>query len=155
MQTMMFHLARPEDLDSLMPVIRDFHRHFGFNWDEDGKRRLLARFLGRPELGRLWVATLDGRVAGYALVPFYFSLEFDGTVALVDEFYLVPKYRGQGAGGRLLREILAGLRADGIGVVRLEVDGRHPEASTLYARLGFVRDGREAWTKRFEIAKSQ
>ena len=138
-----------------MPVVRQFYAHFGFDWNDERKRRLLASFLGRPELGRLWVATLDRNIAGYALAPFYFSLEFDGTVALVDEFYLVPKYRGQGAGGRLLREILAGLRADGIGVVRLEVDGRHPEASTLYARLGFVRDGREAWTKRFEIANSQ
>ena len=117
--------------------------------------RWLASFLGRPELGQLWVATLDGRIAGYALAPFYFSIEFDGTVALVDEFFLVPECRGQGVGGRLLSKVLAGLRAEGIGVVRLEVDRRHPEAATLYARLGFVRDGREAWTKRFEIANSQ
>ena len=149
---MIARLACLEDLDRLLPVVRQFYGHFGFDWDEDHKRRLLASFLSRPDLGRLWVATLEEQIAGYALSPFYFSLEFGGLVALIDEFFLLPECRAQGTGGKLLSTALADLTAEGIRAVRLEVDRRHPAATTLYSRLGFTHDGREAWTKRLDPA---
>lgn len=139
--------AQVEDLDGLLPVVEQFYAHFGFAWDAAKKRRLLAEFLQRPEAGRLWVAKMEGRMVGYALVPFYFALEFDGPVALLDEFFMLPEMRGQGAGAKLLSEVMAALPGEGIQRLRLEVDEKHPEAAELYERLGFVRDGRETWSR--------
>lgn len=139
--------ARPEDIDRLLPLVEQFYAHFGFAWDPVKKRRLLAEFLQRPEAGRLWVAQVEGRIVGYALVPFYFALEFDGPVALLDEFFMLPEMRGRGAGAKLLSEVMAALPGEGIQRLRLEVDEKHPAAAKLYERLGFIKDGRETWSR--------
>ncbi len=140
--------ATAAGLDEALPVVEAFYRLFGFPWDPVRKRALLAGLLERPGEGRLWLARCQGRVVGYALVAFYFSLEFDGRAALLDEFYLDPEFRGRGVGGALLEDVVAALSAEGAGIVRLEVDGRHPEAARLYARRGFVSDGRATWSRR-------
>lgn len=140
-------LASAEDLDEVLPVVREFYAHFEFPWDEVRKRGLLAGFLANPGSGRLWLARSGGRIVGYALVAFYFSLEFDGRVALLDEFYLTAETRGRGLGGRFLDQVSGALAADGIGVLRLEVEARHPEAARLYARQGFKADGRGTWSR--------
>lgn len=147
MQTFIARCAQVEDLDRLLPVVEQFYAHFGFAWDAAKKRRLLAEFLQRTDAGRLWVAQVEGRIIGYALVPFYFALEFDGPVGLLDEFFLLPEMRGQGAGAKLLGEVMAALPGEGIQRLRLEVDERHPEAAELYERLGFIKDGRETWSR--------
>ena len=140
--------AEPSDLNALLPLVREFYDHFGFAWNEVIKRTLLLEFLNSPEKGRLWVVRSGDRSVGYALVPFYFGLEFDGAVALVDEIFVAPAERGRGIGSRLLEHAVGELSQTGIKVVRLEVDGRHPEAAALYARLGFSSDGRATWTRR-------
>ncbi|HSH94403.1 MAG TPA: hypothetical protein VK968_09680, partial [Roseimicrobium sp.] len=68
--------AEPSDLNALLPLVREFYDHFGFAWNEVIKRTLLLEFLNSPEKGRLWVVRSGDRSVGYALVPFYFGLEF-------------------------------------------------------------------------------
>ncbi len=147
MGTQVNRRGRVEDLERLLPVVEQFYAHFGFAWDAGKKWQLLEGFLRRPEAGQLWLAEVDGAVMGYALVPFYFALEFDGPVALLDEFFVRTEARGQGVGAKLLEGVMAGLLSEGIRRVRLEVDERHPEAAELYERLGFSRDGRETWSR--------
>ncbi|MFO1462045.1 MAG: GNAT family N-acetyltransferase [Verrucomicrobiota bacterium] len=143
-----FRQASMEDLTGLFPIIREFYQYFGFVWDDDAKKALLRRIIGDPKLGRIWLAESEAGFAGYALVAFYFSLEFDGLAALLDELYVSPRYRGRGVGEQLLTETSRALVDQGARVLRLEVDRRYPSAAKLYARLGFVPDGRETWTKR-------
>jgi len=140
--------ATVADLDDALPVIRGFYRHFEFPWDEDRKRAVLLDLLADPGRGRLLLVRHDERVIGYALIAFYLSLEFDGRVALLDELFLRPETRGAGVGARLLEHLAASLKAEGIPVVRLEVDDRHPEAASLYARHGFRTDDRRTWSRR-------
>jgi GNAT superfamily N-acetyltransferase len=141
--------ATIDDVPLLLPVVREFYAHFGFPWDEERKSLLLRQFLQTPAAGVLWLAEAEGAVVGYALVPFYFGLEFDGTVALLDELFLRKELRGKGLGGALIAELVRSLRAQGVRRLRLEVDERHPEAASLYRRLGFCPDGRTTWS--FEI----
>lgn len=140
--------AQVEDVAALLPVVQAFYAHFEFAWDTERKRALLVDYLQRPQAGRMWLVKSDDAVAGYALVPFYFSLEFDGPVALLDELFVSAEYRGQGVGAKLMAAVVEMLQAEGIRVVRLEVDERHPEAAALYARQGFSRDGREVWSRK-------
>lgn len=142
-----FARAQVEDLNPALPIIREFYDHFGFAWDGPRKRAILAEVITRPDLGQLWLAR-DGRtIAGYALVIFHLSLEFDGRIAILDEFHVTATFRGCGLGGRMLERLAASLAAEGIRRFRLELDERHPEASRLYVRHGFTRDGRDLWSR--------
>jgi ribosomal protein S18 acetylase RimI-like enzyme len=136
------------DLDAALPLVAAFYADFGFPWDAARKRALLARLLEQPDWGGLWLVQRGGGSIGYVLVAHYFSLEYDGRVALLDEFWIAPAHRGDGLGAAVLEELEARLRADGVGVVRLEVEARHARASGLYARHGYAAGGREMWTKR-------
>lgn len=145
---MILRPATAADLDAALPLVAEFYADFGFPWDAARKRALLAGLLARPDWGGLWLVLHDGGIVGYALVAHYFSLEYDGRVTLLDEFWIAPAHRGAGLGGAVLEELEARLRADGVGVVRLEMEARHAQASGLYARHGYAAGGREMWTKR-------
>lgn len=143
-----FRRAQLAEVDELLPVVKEFYAYFGFTWDTERKREALRSFLQRPEQGQLWLAVDEGRIVGYAFLPFYFGLEFDGTVALLDEFYVSAECRRLGLGKQLLQTAFAALAQAGIKVMRLELDERHPEAASLYERLGFRPDGRSIWSWR-------
>lgn len=147
---MKLRLATPADLDAVLPHIEAFYTDFGFAWDMGRKRGLLSELLAQPALGALWLIEQDGAVVGYALVTFYFSLEYDGRVALLDELYVTRAHRGAGVGHAALSELETELRHLGARVVRLEVDARHARAASLYARHGYNAGGREMWTRRLD-----
>lgn len=142
--------ATPADLDAVLPHVADFYEAFGFPWDTARKRGLLDALLAQPDLGALWLIEHAGAVAGYALVAFYFSLEYDGRVALLDEFFVAPPHRGSGVGDAALKALEAALLDGGVKVVRLEVEARHARAASLYARHGYHAGGREMWTRRLD-----
>jgi len=59
------------------------------------------------------------------------------THGYVTNLYVRPAFRGQGTGGRLLREALAWCRSNGVDAVILWPT---PESRSLYARHGFVSE---------------
>ncbi|MEJ8573391.1 GNAT family N-acetyltransferase [Microbaculum marinum] len=64
-----------------------------------------------------------------------------GGVAEVKRMYTRPGHQGQGIGGRILDEILALARQEGIGRLVLETGDRHDAAWRIYERAGFNRCG--------------
>jgi len=61
---------------------------------------------------------------------------------------LLPQYRGQGIGGKLIRALIEQCAASGA-VLRLQVLNGNP-AVRLYTRLGFVRTGQDQMYTRME-----
>ncbi|MEM6587511.1 MAG: GNAT family N-acetyltransferase [Pseudomonadota bacterium] len=53
-------------------------------------------------------------------------------------FYVDAPYRGQGIGGRLLRDVVTASEEYGYGCLRVSTFDRHPEACRLYERFGFT-----------------
>ena len=55
--------------------------------------------------------------------------------------YVMPQYRGQKIGWRLLQELEIKVRAAGLKTIRLETGVRQPEALRLYEKSGYrLRD---------------
>jgi len=63
-------------------------------------------------------------------------------LAEVKRMYTRPAHRGRGIGGRILDEIEALARAEGVTRLVLETGDRHPAAWRVYERGGFSRCGR-------------
>jgi len=59
----------------------------------------------------------------------------------VKRMYTRPAAQGRGVGGRILTEIEACARAEGLARLVLETGDRHPAAWRLYERGGFTRCG--------------
>ena len=148
MTTPALRAARTDDLPVLLPLVRAFYAHFGYPYSEDEKRRALEELLGSPALGTAWLVLVDGEVAGYSVFSHYFSLEFGGRTAFVDELYVVPAHRGRGVGTAFL-ELLAGeAQRCGLVALHLESEAHNTGATALYERLGFVNFHRHLLTRR-------
>ncbi|WP_241095532.1 MULTISPECIES: ribosomal protein S18-alanine N-acetyltransferase [unclassified Leucobacter] len=76
-----------------------------------------------------------GQIAGYA------GLLAVGTEGDVQTIAVAPEYQGQGAGRRLMLELLAAARECGVRELFLEVRADNPVARTLYTSLGFAEIG--------------
>ena len=87
----------------------------------------------------LFVAVADGRVVGGCdIIPFARSTQrHAGNLGL----WLLPSYRAQGLGWRLLTDALEGARDSGLSRVELTVYDDNANAIALYERVGFAREG--------------
>lgn len=64
-----------------------------------------------------------------------------GRIGEVKRMYTRPSHQGQGIGGRILDEIEAMARREGLARLVLETGHRHPAAWRVYERAGFARCG--------------
>ncbi len=90
---------------------------------------------GYPQL----VAVIDREVVGWCNVP----PAAREVMAHVGDLFMgvLPQWRGQGLGERLLRESLAAADAFGYLRVELGVFGSNARAASLYRKAGFVEEG--------------
>ena len=136
----------PADLGVLLPLVREFYALFGYPYAEERKGPALARLLADATLGRVLLVEAGGAPAGYAVLAWSFSLEFDGRTAFVDELFVAESARGQGLGSLVLRRAEELCRDAGANALHLETEEENEGADRLYARLGFRSYGRRLRT---------
>lgn len=97
----------------------------------------LAQLLHAPTHGAIWVAQADGDDCGYLVAMYSFSIEYGGLCAEIDELWLTPEQRGNGAGRSLLDTAEREFIARGCVHVYLQVGTENEPAFGFYRRLGY------------------
>ncbi len=123
-------------LVELMRQYWEFEQIRGFS--AGSAERLLQEFLGRPQLGRGWIAYSDEHVQGYLLCSTIFSFEYGGLTAAIDELYVVADSRGQGVGRLLVQTAESEMRKQGCVHIEMEVAARNVQAQRFYSLMGFA-----------------
>lgn len=139
--------ATLDDLAELLPRTAALNAHEGIALDPAALEAALARLLGDPALGHVWLVERGAAAIGYAITAFGYDLEFGGRDATLTELWIDPPARGAGAGGEVLDLLAPELRARGIGALHLQVRPDNP-ALRLYQRRGFVASPRVVMTRR-------
>ena len=142
-----FRLAGSADLETLLPMVREFWVIERLHFVEPDVRRALAGLLASPQYGLVILAESAGAPIGYLALTFGYSLEFLGRDAFVDEIYLRESYRGKGIGDRAIELAVERCRALGVRALHLEVDHVNPRARALYERVGFKPHERALMTR--------
>jgi ribosomal protein S18 acetylase RimI-like enzyme len=114
-----------EELDTLSRICS-----LAFGKEEPTQRGRFAEWLRMPNQ-RLFIGYQASQPVGSVRVG-----DYDGVIYL-HTFGVLPEHQGQGIGGRILREVIDLLTAEGRGPIRLEVDVQNPSALALYHRRGF------------------
>lgn len=142
--------ATATDLPLLAVLVREYWQFESITgFSSAGLTALLSCLLANPALGRIWVADRDGDLLGYLVAVYVFSLEQQGLMAEIDEFYVVPAARAAGVGAALLRAAEAGLTSAGCVCLQLQLARENSRAREFYRRHGFAdRDGYELLDKR-------
>ncbi len=132
--------ARPGDIPQLLTLIRRY-------WDFEGIQGfaalrielLLKELLSGPAArGVIWLAESRGTLMGYLIVVLVMSVEHQGLMGEIDEFFVLPEARSHGTGARLLAAAEADLRQRGCVRLQLQLASGNTRARAFYERLGFA-----------------
>jgi GNAT superfamily N-acetyltransferase len=150
---MLIRPAAREDVAGIASLVKhywEFESITGF----DGPRieTLLRDLLSKPGRGACWVAEADGRLCGYLLAVFMFSLEHGGLMAEIDEVFVSPEMRAAGTGSQLLAWAEREFAERGLVRLQLQLGVGNARARTFYERHGFRRrSGYELLDKPLQI----
>lgn len=132
------HLARPGDLERLLPMVAAMHGEQGTPQDEDGRRAALAPLLEGSPHGAVYLMGPRGAPIGYLVVTFGWSVAYGGLDAVIDEIYVRRAVRGRGIAADALDALARALRDAGLVALHLEVDRENDAALRLYTRARFA-----------------
>lgn len=131
--------ATADDVPALLPLIQAywaFEDIAGF--DAARISAQLARLLSDARLGCGWLVFVNDAPAAYLLTVYVFSLEHLGLTAEIDEFFVLPQYRGSGVGGELLRIAETEFALAGCTNVSLQLARDNNAARGFYRRRGYA-----------------
>jgi ribosomal protein S18 acetylase RimI-like enzyme len=94
----------------------------------------VLRSITHPGQLRIKIFESKNTIAGYAILTFYWSNEYHGVVAILDELYVIPEYRSQGIATQFI-EYLAQNKE--YALLQLEVFKKNTKALKLYQRNNF------------------
>jgi len=95
----------------------------------------IQAFLTQPERGRVELFLHGEDLVGYALVVPYWSNEFGGVIAFLDEMYVKPGARGRGIGREMFAYLKRTKPFDAV-AVWLEVSPKNVRARAMYELVG-------------------
>lgn len=147
---MLIRLATPDDLPALVRLLKriiPLMREAGnFQWDDHYPNETVFR----QDIAKdqLWVADIDGQLAGVAALtedqePEYAQVGFDlSQRAIVTHRLAVdPAFRGQGVGAALLAQAEQIARERGITFLRIDTNSENQATQTLFPKLGYTYAG--------------
>ena len=147
---MQIRLAVNEDVAALMTLLRrvvPLMRAAGnLQWDDAYPNA--GVFERDIELGQLWVAEIDGVIAGVAALtsdqePEYAQVGWDITepAVVVHRLAVDPAFRGAGVAGALMRKAEEVAVERGIRVLRVDTNTLNEASQRLFPKLGYALVG--------------
>lgn len=102
--TVVIRQTEIKDIPALLQLVDEYWRFEDIRgFDPAQVTSQLERLLADPALGNCWIASTDRDAAGYLLAVYVFSLEHLGLTAEIDEFLVLPSFRGRDIGSKLLK----------------------------------------------------
>lgn len=131
------HLAGPEDLNCLLPLVRAFHDEQEIARQDDARIAALMPILEGSPHGVTYLFGPQRAPIGYVVISFGWSLEFGGMDGFVAEIYVRPGVRKRGIGSEVLTALPKALAAAGLKALHLKVNRDDEGARRFYNRLRF------------------
>jgi GNAT superfamily N-acetyltransferase len=129
--------AMPDQFSSMAALFEAQLQEHGISSSVDALITVLRMVNDQPEYGFVLTVTYDGLIVGVAYATSILSLEHGGWSGWLEELYVLPEWRGNGLGTRLLDAVIAGAIERGWIALDLEVDVSHQRVVSLYASRYF------------------
>jgi GNAT superfamily N-acetyltransferase len=139
--------ATTGDVPALVALMTDFYAEAGFALPSAAATQAFATLLAAPALGAIWIAESGGVPVGHVVLTLVFSMEYGGLRGFIDDLFVRPAVRGQGAGAALLAAARTGAIARGARALCVETGLADHPARSLYARAGYDDSGHALLTQ--------
>jgi ribosomal protein S18 acetylase RimI-like enzyme len=144
MMNITFEKIQLESENSVSEFIKSLYREdvSGSMNISDEKIALTFKMLSKhPDYGTIYIVECDRVPIGYSLVINFWSNEYGGLIADIDELYIIPAYRNQEIGTRFINYLIES-RPNNLVALELQVLPDNSRASKLYESLGFKKSDR-------------
>jgi ribosomal protein S18 acetylase RimI-like enzyme len=143
---MLIRLATPEDVPALMAIVRRVVPLMlsagNFQWNDEYPNA--AVFLRDIERGQLWIAEIDGAIAGVTAMttaeePDYVQADWDHTqpALVIHRLAVDPETRGAGVARALLAKAEEIALAQNLFILRADTNSENHAAQRLFPSLGY------------------
>ncbi|MEL7025686.1 MAG: GNAT family N-acetyltransferase, partial [Pseudomonadota bacterium] len=100
------HLAIPEDITRLMPMVEALHSEIGISTDAAARDAAVKPLLDGSPHGAIWLIGPRAAPVGYIAITFGWSLALGGLTGSIDEFFVRSQVRGRGVGTEVLAALI-------------------------------------------------
>jgi ribosomal protein S18 acetylase RimI-like enzyme len=138
------------DLTALVSIFEAQLREHDIATSPDSLAAVLRTLSVQPQHGLILTASHDDSLIGVAYAASILSLEHGGWSGWLEEFYVLPAWRGRGVGSRLLAAVIAAAKERGWPALDLEVDSSHTRVVSLYTRNNFQSLSRTRFVRRLD-----
>jgi GNAT superfamily N-acetyltransferase len=130
--------ATEADLPALLPLMRAYCDFYESSPPDDGLLALARALIAAPDAdGMLLVARgADGVPVGFATVDWKWSSTRAARIAVMEDLYVAPEARGQGAADALIEACAGGARELGAPVLSWMTAPDNHRAQAVYNRAG-------------------
>ncbi|MBI1744245.1 GNAT family N-acetyltransferase [Candidatus Acetothermia bacterium] len=142
-----FKPATEKNADTLIWLMCELYKYDHTAFDPAAHRIALENLLKSDAYGKVWLIELEQEVIGYVVLVFGYSLEFHGRDAIIDELFIVEKYRRRGIGTRVLLFLEEVCRTNDVRALHLEVEHANTSAQAFYRKVGFTDHHRYLMTR--------
>jgi GNAT superfamily N-acetyltransferase len=137
---LMIRNAKPGDIEALIGLLKLlFAIETDFSFDAAKQGRGLQLMFKAPDTRRITVAEINNRVIGMCSAQLLVSTAEGGMAALIEDMVVVPEYRGQGIGKKLLAAIEDWAFQQGVSRVELLADHTNAPALAFYQTMKWSR----------------
>ncbi len=135
---MRIRVALETDIPQLLSLVRRYWQFEDIEgFDALRIELLLKRLFSQSALGEIWVAEEDAQLNAYLVLVYVLSLEHQGLMAEIDEFFVLPQARSQGVGSELLTAVEEALRRRGGVRLQLQLAVSNETARRFYTQRGY------------------
>ena len=131
------------DVETIVPMMQEFYAIDNYPINIDVSKALLQEFIFNENLGQSWLILSDAEIAGYIILTFIFSFEYQGKIAFLDELYVTETARGKGIGSKAIEFVKAESHKLSLKLIYLEVEPHNKKAQKLYLAHGFEMHNRK------------
>jgi GNAT superfamily N-acetyltransferase len=141
--------ATAADVPQLLTLVRRYWEFEGIGGFSALRIELvLQELLAAAAPGAIFVADEQGMLLGYLAVVLVMSIEHQGLMGEIDEFFVLPEARSRRTGTRLLAAAEAALTRRGCVRLQLQLGAANARARDFYQRRGYgARAGYELLDK--------
>ena len=130
-------LASEKDLELILPLAQAYHEFEGLHVSDSERESAIHTLITNHTLGGIWLIHHENEQVGYLALCKGYSIEFGGSDAFIDEFYIRPEFRGKGLGKHVLDLIKNEAKKLGVQALHLEVARDNIPTQKLYSTAKF------------------
>ena len=114
-----------------------FTQEAEFVFDKKLHKKALRKIIRDNSIGEIFVIVKNDKIVGCVNILYTISTALGGTVAILEDMILAPKYRGKSLGSKLLKHTIKYLTKKQIQRITLLTDKDNYKAHQFYEKLHF------------------